>query len=163
MLCMLEKMPALRNLESGNQKSQQPTDFRNLESGNQKSHQPTDFRNLESGVQKSQQPTDFRNLESGVQKSQQRADFRNLESGVQKSHQPTDFRNLESGIRNLKQQTESISNQLGAWIQSLLNSDMKGQRFVTEKVRVIDQRRVEREEFLEKLKRMRSGEQSAWE
>ncbi len=36
------------------------------------------------------------------------------------------FRNLESGIQNLKQQTESISNQLGAWIQSLQNSGMKG-------------------------------------
>jgi four helix bundle protein len=36
------------------------------------------------------------------------------------------FRNLESEIGNLKQQTESISKQLGAWIQSLLNSEMNG-------------------------------------
>ena len=49
------------------------------------------------------------------------------------------FRNLESGIRNLKQQTESISKQLGGWIQALLNSGMKGQRYVTEKVRAGEQ------------------------
>ncbi len=68
------------------------------------------------------------------------------------------FRNQESGIRNLKLQTESISKQLGGWIQSLLNSGMKGQRYVTEKVRLHDQRKVEREEFLQKLERVRRGE-----
>jgi hypothetical protein len=72
------------------------------------------------------------------------------------------LRNLESGIRNLKTETESISKQLGAWIQSLLNSNMKGQRYVTDKVRVLDQRKVEREEFLKKLERARSGAESEW-
>ena len=67
------------------------------------------------------------------------------------------FRNLESGTRNLKQQTESISNQVGAWIQSLLNSGMKGQRYVTDKVRAMDQKKVERDEFLKKLERIRNG------
>lgn len=67
------------------------------------------------------------------------------------------FRNLESAIRNLKQQTESISKQLGAWIQSLLNSGMKGQRYVTDKVRAGDQKKIERDEFLKELERIRKG------
>ena len=62
------------------------------------------------------------------------------------------FRNLESGIRNLKQQTESISNQLGGWIQALLNSGMKGQRYVTEKVRVGERAKRGREDFLRELR-----------
>ena len=37
------------------------------------------------------------------------------------------FQSVDAGIRNLMQQDESISNQIGAWIQSLLNSGMKGQ------------------------------------
>jgi four helix bundle protein len=72
------------------------------------------------------------------------------------------FRNLESGIRNLKLETESISKQLGAWIQSLLNSGMKGQRYVTDKVRVMDRKKVEREEFLKELDRTRSGAECEW-
>ena len=71
------------------------------------------------------------------------------------------FRNLESGIRNLKQQTETVSRQLGAWIQSLLISGMKGQRYVTNKVRTIDQKKVERDEFLKKLERIRTGSEAA--
>ena len=67
------------------------------------------------------------------------------------------FRNLESGIRNLKEQTESISKQLGGWIQALLNSGMKGQRYVTDKVRTADRRKIERDEFLKKLERIRQG------
>jgi four helix bundle protein len=68
------------------------------------------------------------------------------------------FRNQESGIRNLKQQTESISKQLGGWIQAILNSGMKGQRYVTDKVRTGDQKKIERDEFLKKLERIRQGE-----
>ncbi|MGA3326513.1 MAG: four helix bundle protein [Terriglobia bacterium] len=69
------------------------------------------------------------------------------------------FRNLESGIGNLKQQTESISKQLGGWIQAILNSGMKGQRYVTDKLRTNDQRKIERDEFLKKLERIRQGEE----
>jgi four helix bundle protein len=72
------------------------------------------------------------------------------------------FRNLESGFRNLKLETESVSKQLGAWIQSLLNSGMKGQRYVTDKVRAMDQRKVERDEFLKKLERVRNGTECEW-
>ncbi len=67
------------------------------------------------------------------------------------------FRNLESGIRNRKEQTESISKQLGAWIQSLLNSGMKGQRYVSDRTRIADEKKQERNEFLKKLERIRAG------
>lgn len=70
------------------------------------------------------------------------------------------FSRLESDIFNLKSKAESISKQLGAWIQSLLNSGMKGQRYVTDKVRVGDQKKVDRDEFLKKLERIRTGTDS---
>jgi len=68
-----------------------------------------------------------------------------------------DFRDLESGILNLKSSVESISRQLGAWIRSLRESEMKGQRYVTEKTRRADKARQERDEFLKKLEQIRSG------
>ncbi|MHB8652309.1 MAG: hypothetical protein ACYDA9_00365 [Terriglobia bacterium] len=67
------------------------------------------------------------------------------------------FSNLKSDISNLKSDAESISKQLGAWIQSLLNSGMKGQRYVTDKVRAGGQKKVDRDEFLKKLERICSG------
>jgi four helix bundle protein len=67
------------------------------------------------------------------------------------------FRDLESGILNLKSSVESISRQLGAWIRTLRDSEMKGQRFVTQKTRRADQARQEREEFLKKLEQIRKG------
>ena len=67
------------------------------------------------------------------------------------------FRNLESEIRNVREVTGSVSRQLGAWIQSLLNSGMKGPRYVTDKVRAGDQAKREREEFLKTLERARHG------
>jgi len=71
------------------------------------------------------------------------------------------FRDLESGILNLKSSVESISRQLGAWIRSLRDSEMKGQRYVTEKTRRADKARQEREEFLKKLERIRKEGGSA--
>jgi hypothetical protein len=70
------------------------------------------------------------------------------------------FQNLESDILKLRQQAESIGKQLGAWIQSLLNSGMKGQRYVTDKVRAGDQKKIERDEFLKKLEQIHSGSES---
>ncbi len=67
------------------------------------------------------------------------------------------FRDLESDILDLKSGAESISKQLGAWIRSLRDSDLKGQRYVTEKSRKVEQARRERDEFLEKLERIRKG------
>ena len=67
------------------------------------------------------------------------------------------FCNLESEILNLKSRAESISKQLGAWIQSILNSGLKGQRFVTEKNRQASAAAEERRQFLEKLKTIQDG------
>jgi four helix bundle protein len=67
------------------------------------------------------------------------------------------FRNLESEFRTLRERTDSISRQLGAWIQSLLNSALKGQRYVTEKLKAGERSRRQREEFLKTLERVRRG------
>jgi four helix bundle protein len=73
------------------------------------------------------------------------------------------FRDLESEILNLKSSVESVSRQLGAWIRTLRDSEMKGQRYVTEKTRRVTQARHEREEFLRKLEQIRKGSASGTE
>ncbi len=65
------------------------------------------------------------------------------------------FRDLESGILNLKSLAESVSKQLGAWIHSLKDSEMKGKRYVREKTKKADLVRRGREEFLQKLQQLR--------
>jgi len=67
------------------------------------------------------------------------------------------FGDLESEILNLKSRAEGISRQLGAWIRTLRDSDLEGQRYVTEKTRRVTQARQEREEFLKKLEQIRKG------
>jgi four helix bundle protein len=71
------------------------------------------------------------------------------------------FHDLESEILNLKSQAESISKQLGAWIRSLQDSGMKGQRYVTERTKKSDQARRQREEFMKKLELIRKGNSPA--
>jgi len=63
------------------------------------------------------------------------------------------FANLNSEISNLKSLAVSISRQLGAWANSLQNSEIKGQRYVTEKARKSSEATRQREEFLEELRR----------
>ena len=65
------------------------------------------------------------------------------------------FCDLGSDILHLKSRAESIAKQLGAWIRSLQDSGMKGQRYVTEKTKKADQARHAREEFLEELDQIR--------
>jgi four helix bundle protein len=67
------------------------------------------------------------------------------------------FSNLESEILNLKSSVESISKQLGAWIRTLRDSEMKGQRYVTEKTRRVTQAHQKREEFLKELEQIRKA------
>ena len=64
------------------------------------------------------------------------------------------FAQLQTGVLALKQQAVTISKQLGGWATSLQNSDIKGQRYQTNKSRRISQQKKEREEFLEELRRM---------
>ena len=63
---------------------------------------------------------------------------------------------LIGDIRAIKLKAESCSRQLKAWIQSLQNSDLKGERFVDDKARRADKRSREREEFLAELAAIRN-------
>ncbi len=65
--------------------------------------------------------------------------------------------NLESEIRNLKSRVESVSKQLGAWNQSIQNSTLKGQRYVTEGTCKADVAAEERRQLLNELDQIRKG------
>lgn len=65
------------------------------------------------------------------------------------------FANLKSEILNLKLMAEGVSRQLRGWAKSLQNSDIKGQRHLTEKTGRVYQAKREREEFLERLREIR--------
>jgi four helix bundle protein len=69
------------------------------------------------------------------------------------------FSNFKSQISNLRSLSESISRQLRGWADSLQNSDIKGQRYLTEKTKRESQRKKEREEFLAELRSFRPEEQ----
>jgi hypothetical protein len=72
-------------------------------------------------------------------------------------HKIAAFSDLESDILKLKSRAESISKQLGAWVRTLRDSGLKGERYVSENTRRADQRARERQEFLEELERIRRG------
>jgi four helix bundle protein len=67
------------------------------------------------------------------------------------------FVDLKSEISNLKSLAESICRQLRAWADSLQNSGIKGQRYLTDKTRRIDQAKRDRDEFLQTLEQVRQG------
>ena len=67
------------------------------------------------------------------------------------------FSNLKSEISNLKSPAESISRQLRAWADSLQNSGIKGQRYLTDQTRKTDQAKRDRDEFLQRLEQVRRG------
>ncbi|MDT5157061.1 MAG: hypothetical protein QOH51_1418 [Acidobacteriota bacterium] len=64
------------------------------------------------------------------------------------------FANLKFQISNFKLAAENISRQLRAWADSLQNSEIKGQRYLTDKTRRVGKARSEREEFLAELRRV---------
>lgn len=68
----------------------------------------------------------------------------------------TTFAGLESCILNLNSRAESISKQLGAWVRTLRDSSLKGERYVTGKTRRADQAARERHEFLKELQQIRA-------
>ena len=67
-----------------------------------------------------------------------------------------EFSDFRSEISDLKIRAESISRQLRAWADSLQNTDIRGQKYLTDKSRRLDQQRREREEFLAELEQIRN-------
>jgi len=65
------------------------------------------------------------------------------------------FADLRTEISDLKSRAESVSRQLRAWADSLQNSDIRGQRYLTEKTRSKASEAREREEFLKELEQIR--------
>ena len=57
-------------------------------------------------------------------------------------------------FNDLKLQAENISRQLRVWADSPQNSDIKGQRYLTDKTRRREKVKREREEFMSGLRRM---------
>jgi four helix bundle protein len=65
-----------------------------------------------------------------------------------------DFADLKSEISDLKFLAEDVSKQLRGWANSLQNSEIKGQRYLTDRTRHSAQASKEREEFLAELRRV---------
>lgn len=70
------------------------------------------------------------------------------------------FVDLKFEISNLKLRSEGVSRQLRAWADSLQNSDIRGQRYLTDKTKSRTKEAREREEFLDELRKVREGSQS---
>jgi four helix bundle protein len=63
------------------------------------------------------------------------------------------FADFKSEISNLKSRVEGISKQLRGWADSLQNSEIKGQRYLTDKSRRAEQAKRDRAELAEELRR----------
>jgi four helix bundle protein len=70
------------------------------------------------------------------------------------------FDNLKFEISNLKLRSEGISRQLRAWADSLQNSEIRGQRYLTNKGKRSTKEAREREEFLNELRKVREGSET---
>jgi four helix bundle protein len=68
------------------------------------------------------------------------------------------FGDLRSEISNLKSLAETVSRQLRAWADSLQNSEITGQRYLTAKSRQSERARKDRDEFLKKLGQIREAQ-----
>jgi hypothetical protein len=68
----------------------------------------------------------------------------------------TDFENLRFEISNLKSRSEVISRQLRTWAEYLQNTDIRGQRYLTDRTRSKSKEAREREEFLKELEEARN-------
>jgi S23 ribosomal protein. len=66
------------------------------------------------------------------------------------------FDDLKFEISNLKSRAEDISRQLRAWADSLQNSDIRGQRYLTDRTKRAAKQAREREEFLKELAEIRN-------
>jgi four helix bundle protein len=66
------------------------------------------------------------------------------------------FGDLKFEISNLKLSAEGVSRQLRAWADSLQNSEVRGQRYLTNKTRGRSKEAREREEFLKELEQIKN-------
>jgi four helix bundle protein len=66
------------------------------------------------------------------------------------------FEDLKSEISDLKTRAESISRQLRRWAESLQNSDIRGQRYLTDRTRARTREDRERADFLKELEEIRT-------
>ena len=66
------------------------------------------------------------------------------------------FENFKFEISNLKSRSEEISRQLRTWADYLQNSDIRGQRYLTDRSRAKSKEAREREEFLKELKEIQN-------
>ena len=62
------------------------------------------------------------------------------------------FSDLKFQISNLKSASEEIARQLRAWAEKLQDSPIKGQRYLNEKTRRIDEAKRNRDDLLKELK-----------
>jgi len=67
------------------------------------------------------------------------------------------FDHLKFEISNLKLRAEGISRQLRGWADSLQNSPIKGQRYLTDKTKNSIREAREREEFLDEIRKVRAA------
>jgi len=65
------------------------------------------------------------------------------------------FAHLKSEISNLKSKAEVISRQLRAWANALQNSDIKGQRYLSNRSKRAAEAAKERQDFLNELAEIR--------
>ena len=66
------------------------------------------------------------------------------------------FEDLRSEISDLRSRAESISRQLRAWADSAQNSEIRGQRYLTNKGRRATKEARERDEFLKELEEIKA-------
>jgi len=169
MLCLLERIPAFADLKSEiPHLKPDASDLQPKASG--VSHPNPDASDLQpkaSGVSHpNPDASDLQPKVSGVSDPNPNAsDLQPKASGVSNPNpnasdlQPkaSGVSNLKSEISNLKSLAESISRQLRAWADSLQNSGIKGQRYLTDKARRTDQAKRERDEFLQTLEQIRQS------
>ena len=66
------------------------------------------------------------------------------------------FNSLRTEILDIRSRATSISKQLRGWCNSLQNTDIRGQRYITDKTKRAAIAKREREEFLRELAEMRN-------
>jgi four helix bundle protein len=69
------------------------------------------------------------------------------------------FGDLKFEISNLKLSSEGVSRQLRAWADFLQNSEVRGQRYLTNRTRGKSKEAREREEFLKELEQIKNRKQ----